>query len=162
MAKRRSRSRAGSKADQEFISEAEEILERMRLDLADLGDQRAAGGEIDPELINRLFRSAHSLKGLAGLFGFEPVHDLAHHLEDVLDGLRLGRIEMQSPTAQLIDRAVALFATLLEGVGDSAALESAGGSVLELVAEIEAAKQARAPSNDELSEIDIDASLLRA
>ena len=85
MAKRRSQSRPGSKADQEFVSEAEEILERMRLDLADLGDQRAAGTEVDPDLVNRLFRSAHSLKGLAGLFGFEPIRDLAHHLEDVLD-----------------------------------------------------------------------------
>ena len=92
MAKRGSRSRAGSKAEQEFVSEAEDILERMRGDLVDLGDERAADREADPELVNRLFRSAHSLKGLAGLFGLDPVHDLAHHLEDILDGLRLGRV----------------------------------------------------------------------
>jgi len=113
MARRRSQSRAGKKADQEFVSEAEEILERMRLDLADLGDQRAAGAEVDPDLINRLFRSAHSFKGLAGLFGFESIRDLAHHLEDVLDGLRLGRMPLESPAVGLIDRAVELFANLL-------------------------------------------------
>ena len=37
------KARVVSKADREFVSEAEEILERMRLDLADLSDQRAAG-----------------------------------------------------------------------------------------------------------------------
>ncbi len=66
MATRDSRSRSARKADQEFVSEAEEILERMREDYLDLDDQRAAGGDVDPDLINRLFRSAHSLKALAG------------------------------------------------------------------------------------------------
>ena len=163
MAKRRSRSRAGSKADQEFVSEAEEILERMRADLADLADQRAAGA-IEPELINRLFRSAHSLKGLAGLFGFEPVHDLAHHLEDVLDGLRLGRIEIESPAVALIDRAVASFGTLLVCVGDADAMEAAGAPVLELVQEIQVAKQTPAApeSAGEFDGLDIEPGLLRA
>jgi len=162
MAKRRTRSRAGRKADQEFVSEAEEILERMRLDLADLSEQRAAGGNVEPELVNRLFRSAHSLKGLAGLFGFEPVTDLAHHVEDVLDGLRLGRIDMQSPAVALIDRAVALFGTLLAAVGDTEAMEAAGARVLELVQEIDAAKQAPAEPVGEFDTLDIDPSLLRA
>jgi two-component system chemotaxis sensor kinase CheA len=161
MAKRRSRSRAGSKADREFVSEAEEILEQMRVDLADLGDQRVAGA-IEPDLINRLFRSAHSLKGLAGLFGFEPVHDLAHHLEDVLDGLRLGRIDMESPAVGLIDRAVATFGTLLASVGDADAMEAAGAPVLELVQEIEAAKQTPAEPEGDFGALDIDPGLLRA
>ena len=162
MAKRRSQSSAGRKADQEFVSEAEEILERMRLDLADLGDQRAAGAEVDPDLVNRLFRSAHSLKGLAGLFGFEAVRDLAHHLEDILDGLRLGRMPLDSPAVGLIDRAVGLFANLLESVGDAKALAAASEPVAGLVAEIEAAKGSSAPKSVEFKQLDIDPSLLRA
>ena len=63
-------SRSSSKADQEFVSEAEEIIERMRGDLADLADQRSAGQEVSPDLVNGLFRSAPSLKALAGVFGF--------------------------------------------------------------------------------------------
>ena len=61
MAARRTKNRPRSKAYREFVSEAEEILERMRGDLADLADQRAATQEADPDLVNRLFRSAHSL-----------------------------------------------------------------------------------------------------
>jgi two-component system chemotaxis sensor kinase CheA len=162
MARRRSQSRAGRKADQEFVSEAEEILERMRLDLADLGDQRAAGAEVAPDLVNRLFRSAHSLKGLAGLFGFESVRDLAHHLEDILDGLRLGRMPLDSPAVGLIDRAVGLFASLLESVGDAKAVAAASEPVAGLVAEIEAAMGSTAPKSVEFEQLDIDPSLLRA
>ena len=89
--RRRTRKPARKAAEQEFISESEEILERMRQDLADIADGHAESSASDPELVNNLFRSAHSLKGLAGLFGFEPVHDLAHKLEDVLDALPLVR-----------------------------------------------------------------------
>jgi HPt (histidine-containing phosphotransfer) domain-containing protein len=91
MAARRTQKQARTRATREFVSEVEEILDRMRADLADLADARS-GGRLDPELANRLFRSAHSLKGIAGMFGFDGVSDLAHHMEDILDGLRMGRL----------------------------------------------------------------------
>ena len=78
VASRRPRARRRSKADREFVSEAEEILEAMRA-----GDRRPrrlsshGGRGLDPELVNRLFRSAHSLKALAGMFRFDPIRDLA-------------------------------------------------------------------------------------
>ena len=50
MPRRRAKPRAESRADREFVSEAEEILERMRGDLADLSDRCSDGSEIDPEL----------------------------------------------------------------------------------------------------------------
>jgi two-component system chemotaxis sensor kinase CheA len=162
MAKRRTRSRARSKADQEFVSEAEEILERMRLDLADLTDVRAAGTEVDPDLVNRLFRSAHSLKGLAGLFGFEPVHELAHHLEDVLDGLRLGRVSLGSDAVEVIERTTALFASLLHSVGDAEAVAASSDTVAELLERIERVRSAPAAGPDELAALDLDPALLRA
>lgn len=76
----------------EFIAESEEILE-------DAGDflltiQESIGGEIDPDLVNALFRAMHTLKGMAGLFGFQGVTDISHDLEDLLDDVRLGKIDM--------------------------------------------------------------------
>jgi two-component system chemotaxis sensor kinase CheA len=153
--------RRGSKTDQEFVSEAEEILDRMRQDLADLNEERVAGQDVDPEVVNRLFRSAHSLKGLAGLFGFDPIQVLAHRVEDVLDGLRLGKVRLALPVVALIDESVHQFASLLEQVGNPEALAAAGDSIEQLVARIEAAREAPAGSDD-LEVLSLDPSLLRA
>ncbi len=52
-----------------------------------------SGGTTDStELVNELFRSAHSLKGAAGAAGAPPVETICHRLEDVLGGLRDGTI----------------------------------------------------------------------
>ena len=162
MAARRTKSTAGRKADQEFVSEAEEILERMREDLADLDDQRASGEDVDPDLINRLFRSAHSLKALAGMFGLDTIQDLSHHLEDILDGLRLGRVALESDAASLIDEAVRVFASLLESVGDPEALQAFAEPVEELARRIEEVVKKPDDGDDEFDALDIDATLLRA
>ena len=161
MASRSTRSRRPGKAEREFVSEAEEILERMRGALVDLGDQREAGREVDPELVNGLFRAAHSLKSLAGMFGFEPIRDLAHRLEDVLDGLRLGRVLLDSPAPGLIDEAVRLFATLLGCIGDEPALAAETPTIEDLASRIEAAARGESPASGP-AELDLAPSLLRA
>jgi len=161
MATRGSRSSSARKADQEFVSEAEEILERMREDYLDLDDQRSVGGDVDPDLINRLFRSAHSLKALAGMFGLESIQGLAHHLEDILDGLRLGRVSMESPLVRLIDEAIRIFANLLESVGDEEALAAFNEPVEDLANRIEESAKETA-AGGELQSLEIDSALLRA
>ena len=55
------------KALQEFLSEAQEIVEAFNRDLLMLDEQRAQGS-FDPEVINDAFRAVHSLKGLSGLW----------------------------------------------------------------------------------------------
>jgi len=161
VARRPSGRRSRGKAEREFIAEAEEILERMREDLADLADRSSDGGEPPPELVNGLFRSAHSLKGLAGLFGLDPIRALAHRLEDLLDGLRLGRIGLSPESLGRIDRAVKLFAELLACVGDAAALEELSEAVTTLAAELDAAPDARHEA-DPLAGLDVEPSLLAA
>jgi len=162
LAKRRSQPRGPSKADQEFVSEAEDILERMRAGVADLADRRAAGRDVDPDLINGLFRSAHSLKGLAGMFGFEPIHDLAHQLEEILDGLRLGRLSLGSEAVERIDEAATLFAGLLEHVGNRDALAGLADPARDLIARMQSLVRAPTSVDADLQSLDVDASLLRA
>ena len=84
MAARRKKSSSQSKARREFVSESEEILEQMREDLSQLADQRTSESEVDPELVNRLFRCAHSLKGLSGMFGFDAMSDVSKELRAAL------------------------------------------------------------------------------
>ena len=166
MAAKRSRQKKKKSANdqREFVAEAEDILERMFEDLSELQEQRHTRDEVDPDLVNRIFRSAHSLKGLAGMFGLDAIGDLSHHLEDILDGLRLGRISFDSPAFGLLDEGVALLATMMTGLerGDT----SAGGddeAARVFIAQIAAAMQApEAQTQDELDELEIDSTLLRA
>jgi two-component system chemotaxis sensor kinase CheA len=153
--------RGGNKADREFVSEAEEILETMRARLADLSDRLGAGAEADPESVNALFRAAHSLKALAGLFRFDPISDLAHRLEDVLDGMRLGRVALSAALLEWIDEVVALFASLLGQVGDAGALADSAARIAELSAGVGAITAPAAPADD-FASLALDANVLRA
>jgi len=150
---RRKTTKRRTKAYREFVSEAEEILERMRDDLSDLADRRGQGADVDPELVNRLFRSAHSLKGLSGMFGLDGVSELSHHLEDVLDGLRMGRTAVDERALGLLDESVALVAQTLEKLeeGEGAGLDE---QAAELIARIDG--WARAPKAEAAGEGELD------
>jgi two-component system chemotaxis sensor kinase CheA len=85
------------RAREEFTSEAEELLDTLSRDLVDF---EAQGASVRPELVNKIFREVHSLKGLAGMLGFGDISELSHSLEDMLDRLRMGKVEI---TKDLID-----------------------------------------------------------
>src|SRR5216684_8752631 len=85
------------RAREEFTSEAEELLDTLSRDLVEF---EAQGKSVRPELVNKIFREVHSLKGLAGMLGFVDISELSHNLEDMLDRLRMGKIEI---TRDLID-----------------------------------------------------------
>lgn len=92
-----------TKVVQDFLAEAEEIVEQLGSELADLSDMMESG-ELNPDVLNSIFRGAHSLKGLAGMFGFSGVADLAHNMENLLDWLRLGKLNFtQQLMAVLFD-----------------------------------------------------------
>jgi two-component system chemotaxis sensor kinase CheA len=163
-AKSAAKAAARAQDHHEFVSEAEEILERMLEDLSELQEQRHTASEVDPDLVNRIFRSAHSLKGLAGMFGLDAIGELSHHLEDILDGLRLGRISIDSPAIALLDDGVSLLATMMTRLERGSSIDSGDEEAARaFIAQIEAAVQAPAPQPaDELDELDIDPSLRRA
>ena len=98
----------------EFLGEAEEIIEGLHLDLVKMGD-RQDGADLDPELINSIFRGAHSLKGLAGMFGFQDISDLAHHMEDLLDNFRLGKIPLSDDLIETIFESLEYLTQLVQG-----------------------------------------------
>lgn len=134
----KSRKSARDKAQQEFVSEAEELLERMRDDLSALAEASAAGRETPAATLNQLFRSAHTLKGSAGMFGHELLAELAHHLEDILDRLRMGRASLGRSGLALLDESVALAAAALEKVGRAEGAEALADSITDLVGRIAA------------------------
>ena len=77
----------------EFISDAREIVEKLYRDLEQLRSARSQGRQ-RRELAARIFRRVHTLKGSAGSLGLKSVSQIAHDFEGVLDGVRLGRVEI--------------------------------------------------------------------
>ncbi|MEJ2200262.1 MAG: Hpt domain-containing protein, partial [Desulfuromonadaceae bacterium] len=109
-----------SQAVSDFLGEAEEIIEKLNNDLMVLGDC-AEAGSCDPDLLNRIFRGAHSLKGLSGMFGFDDVSALAHHLESLLDCLRLGKIPLDNQLVMVLFDGMEVLTRLVDGKAEKKA-----------------------------------------
>lgn len=75
----------------EFLAEAEEHIEALYSNIDIMDKALRANEKINPEVLNAMFRSAHSLKGLSGMFGFETMSKMSHELENILDEMRLGK-----------------------------------------------------------------------
>jgi two-component system chemotaxis sensor kinase CheA len=58
----------------------------------------------------------HTLKGMAGLFGFQEVTDISHALESLLDDVRLGKIDMTNDTVVFLLRFIDVLRSLVEGM----------------------------------------------
>ncbi len=78
---------------QTYIAECEELLVQMEAHLA-----RMEQGECDTELLNAIFRCAHSIKGGAGAFDLHAIVRFTHVLENLLDVMRAGVVP---PTHEL-------------------------------------------------------------
>ena len=83
----------------DFLAEAEERTARVEQLLLDLPD----GGAEVPELIRRTRRELHTLKGNAGMMGFDDLRVATHELEDLTDRLDPARPDVQ-PLLQGLDR----------------------------------------------------------
>lgn len=84
----------------DFIAEAEELIEEAERLLVEIQDTFENG--LNPDTINALFRSIHTMKGLSGLFGYKGLSEFSHSFESILDDLRLGRIEINESAIQFL------------------------------------------------------------
>jgi two-component system chemotaxis sensor kinase CheA len=75
----------------QFLAEANDLLAQVDEGLLQL--ERVPG---DPELVNEVFRAAHTFKGSSGLFDFPELTRLTHAAEDLLDQVRSGRLALDS------------------------------------------------------------------
>jgi two-component system chemotaxis sensor kinase CheA len=101
------------KAREEFFSEAQEIIETLSRNLLALDAAQKSGKE-DPSLINEAFRAVHTLKGLAGLFGAIRLGAFSHRLEDLLDDLRLGRMDLRPEVLDVLFSTVDAYGRILQ------------------------------------------------
>lgn len=86
-------------AYQTFLAESRELLEQMESDLLQLKSRPE-----DAELLNALFRSVHTVKGSAGIFGLDQVVAFTHVVENLLDNLRQLTLSLTPALAELLLR----------------------------------------------------------
>ena len=84
---------------QSFREEAREILVDLESALLELNENRT-----DLELVGRVFRALHTLKGSGAMFGFEKLAAFTHNLETAFDQVRNGRLLIDG---ELIDLTLA-------------------------------------------------------
>jgi two-component system chemotaxis sensor kinase CheA len=117
-----------------FLAEAAELLSAMEGVLL-----RCEQGSADAETINELFRSAHTIKGSAGLFGLEAIVAFTHVVESVLDRARSESLPISAAAAAILLECTDHIAKLVEAVaageqGEDPALTKAGAKVLKRLA----------------------------
>ena len=118
---------------QEFLTESEELLQRMDQDMVTL--ERTPN---DAELLNRIFRALHTIKGTSGFLKFEPVVRLSHRAEDVLNALRRGEVQLNR---RLMDALLAARDQLGHMLSDLRAGGLQQYSIDALLAELEAVQK---------------------
>src|SRR5882724_7317346 len=97
----------------QFVADAQEIVEKLYHDLEQLRPARLHGPH-RRELAARIFRRVHTLKGSAGTLGLKSVSRIAHEFEGLLDGVRLGRVEITDEVLDAFEDAVDAIARALE------------------------------------------------
>lgn len=147
----------GSGMREEFLAEAQEIVEALSRDLL-IVDQAQKEGRVDPQQVNEIFRSVHTLKGIAGMFGHSAIGALAHGLEDLLDDLRLERIALTPEVLDVLFEGVEHFQRLLQ-VDDGAEAGIDFDAFAKRIGQVLGA-QGGGRSGDPLAMLDLDDSVL--
>ena len=102
----------GERIKDEFLAESQEIVESLSRDLL-LLDHGQKQGITDPDLVNSVFRGVHTLKGIAGMFGYSELSEVAHQLEDLLDQVRLGKVPLSQDALDVLFEGIEVLQRLL-------------------------------------------------
>ncbi|MBU1924582.1 MAG: chemotaxis protein CheA [Candidatus Omnitrophica bacterium] len=94
-----------------FVAESEEHLQIMNNAVLSL--EKDSGSA---EILNEIFRSAHTLKGMAATMGFEALAKLTHKMEDVLDIFRTQKMSVSTEVIDALFKCLDMLALLLEEI----------------------------------------------
>jgi len=112
----------------------EQFLLEARENLAFIDQNIEKIGGDDPELLNSVFRAAHTLKGGSGIVGFEAVKNITHHAEDLLDMLRAGKLEFQEAMIESLYNAFDEVMNLIEAAEETGDVVDADEARIEEIA----------------------------
>ena len=99
---------------EDFLIEAFEMIEEMDQDLVELENNPD-----DLELLNKIFRVAHTIKGSGSFLNFDKLTHLTHHMEAVLDKARKGELKITPEIMDVILESVDAMKAILEYIRDN-------------------------------------------
>jgi two-component system, chemotaxis family, sensor kinase CheA len=112
---------------QAFIEEANELLSELESALLEL-----ESNPHNQELIAKVFRALHTIKGSSGMFGFDDITMFTHNIENVYDAIRAGKINIDK---NIIDLTLAardqIFIMLSPNNNDRIVDENITGQIVE-------------------------------
>ncbi|MBD3217094.1 MAG: hypothetical protein GF310_02370, partial [candidate division Zixibacteria bacterium] len=96
---------------EEFLIESDELVAKLDSDLVTL--------EKEPDnldLLNEIFRSAHTIKGTSGFLGFNDLMSFTHAMEDVLNRLRKGEIKVTPEAVDVLLESIDIIKAIIEDI----------------------------------------------
>lgn len=88
----------------EFLAEAEDLVEQLLSDIDELRAKRTEG-RLRRELLDKIFRYVHSIKGLGASAGFMALSEQAHEFESLLASVRSGQISLDDSVLENFEAA---------------------------------------------------------
>lgn len=120
----------------DFLDESQQLLDRLNESLLQL-DERGRGEEPwqhgGEELLNEMFRSAHSLKGLSAMLSLGDINRLTHGMENVFDAARRDQLRIDGDVVDLMFQAVDRLLGLIEALKEPDAEPVECESVMERI-----------------------------
>jgi two-component system chemotaxis sensor kinase CheA len=128
----------------DYYAECDEHLFSIRRSLLTLEDE-VDTRTVDRAVLDNLFRSFHTLKGISGMVGLGAAEQLAHHLESYLRDLREGTVVLSEPGFE----ALSIGVSLLESVINARRNDQEIPSIAEVVQRLQAVSSDSVTSNIE-------------
>ena len=130
-----------------FFDEAKEYVETLNNGILTLENNPG-----DKETIDAVFRAAHSLKGMAATMGFENLTELTHKMENMLDRVREGKLEVTTEFIDLLLQGLDNIQFLVEKIKESEGEEPAGVNLEGFIEELANYGQSAADSDSQLNQ----------
>ncbi len=132
---------------EDFLIEAFEMIDEMDQDLVELENNPD-----DLELLNKIFRVAHTIKGSGSFLNFDKLTHLTHHMEAVLDKARKGELKITPEIMDVILESVDAMKAILEYIRDNGDDSSPDVEIDSIVKKLDAIVSGNATSTSEEKE----------
>ncbi len=132
---------------EDFLVEAFELIEQIDQDLVELENNPE-----DLELLNRIFRVAHTVKGSSSFLNFDVLTGLTHHMEDVLNKARKGELKIEPAIMDVVLESIDMMKELLEAIRDNGNDTDIGMDITDICNRLDAISQGKAIEKEEVKE----------